>query len=416
MNKPGPRFLRIFQIGVRPEFTPQERKRIVLSNQIICVTILTIAAILVPLLLLNGHEGAEIAIAMGAIGLFSVGFVLNSIGAFRTSRIWLLLLTNLLAAAATILIGQQNPVELFFLPLACVPMLFLSPAHYRSLYGLSFLSIILLLASIPLKKQFSPLLRLDPAAANAGAYLIYLLAPLTLLWILLLAHRGSVRVEKELDLEKKKSDRLLLNILPPAIADRLKAGERLIADRYDDATVLFADLVGFTPLSGTLSPEQLVNMLNEIFSCFDVLCEKHGLEKIKTIGDSYMAVAGVPDLNQNHVSAAANMALEMREMLQRVANGMDRKLDLRIGLHSGPVVAGVIGDKKFVYDLWGDTVNVASRMESHSLPGGIHLSDRVFAELGPGYQTELRGEMEIKGKGIMRTYLLLGGPGSQREI
>ncbi len=398
---------RVFEIGVRPGITLQERKRIILSNQLAFLGIVTAIGLLIPFVLLNDGQRIEPPAAAAGVILVSVtGFVLNSLGHFRTMRVLLLLAVNAAVAVSALMVGRQNAVELLFLPLVCFPILFISPSQKYSLYFLSFLSVALLTASIPIKEMFPPRVILSPSGAAAGAYLLYLAAPLTLLWGLAYAQQGTARVEKDLQAEKQRSDRLLLNILPPAIADRLKSGERLIADRYDSATVLFADLVGFTPLSGSLSPENLVAILNEIFSGFDMLCEKHGLEKIKTIGDSYMAVAGVPSMNPDHVRAAADMALEMREMLQSIAQSQGRSLDLRIGLHAGPVVAGIIGDKKFVYDLWGDTVNVASRMESHGVAGAIHVSEDVYRRLADTYRMELRGEMEIKGKGKMRTYLL----------
>jgi class 3 adenylate cyclase len=167
---------------------------------------------------------------------------------------------------------------------------------------------------------------------------------------------------KELTAEKATSERLLLNVLPGPIADRLKTGENLIVDRFESVSVLFADIVGFTAMSSTTSPEALVTMLNELFSSFDRLAEKHGLEKIKTIGDAYMVVAGIPQPIADHAIAMAHMALDMNEAIKDYAEKHGTKLQLRIGIHSGSVVAGVIGEKKFIYDLWGDTVNTASRI------------------------------------------------------
>ena len=165
------------------------------------------------------------------------------------------------------------------------------------------------------------------------------------------------------------SERLLLNVLPGSVAERLKAGETTIADAYDDATVLFADLVGFTPLAASLSPAETVGLLDRLFSAFDRLAERHGLEKIKTIGDAYMVVGGVPEVCTDHPARVVAMGLDMLEAVASLAREMDRPLDLRIGVHTGPVVAGVIGTTKFIYDLWGDTVNVASRLESHGHGG-----------------------------------------------
>ena len=205
--------------------------------------------------------------------------------------------------------------------------------------------------------------------------------------------------------EQEKSERLLLNILPQPIAERLKQDERVIADSFTDVTVLFSDIVDFTKLSARISPEEVVTWLNDVFSLFDQLADKHGLEKIKTIGDAYMVVGGLPTPRSDHAEAVAEMALEMRQSWANVANGT---VKLRIGMHTGPVVAGVIGAKKFSYDLWGDTVNAASRMESHGLPEQIQVSEETYNRLKYRYMFEERGFIEVKGKGALQTYLLLG--------
>jgi guanylate cyclase len=200
--------------------------------------------------------------------------------------------------------------------------------------------------------------------------------------------------------ERERSERLLLNVLPEPIADRLKLGESLIADAASEVGVLFADIVGFTPLSETMSPENVVRLLDEVFTAFDGLAAEHGLEKIKTIGDAYMAASGLLEPNSRHAEDLAEMALAM----QREAR--IRKLQLRIGIDIGSVVAGVIGRRKFIYDLWGDTVNTASRMESHGVPGAIQVTERAYLRLAPAFEFEERGVIEVKGKGPMRTYLL----------
>ena len=213
---------------------------------------------------------------------------------------------------------------------------------------------------------------------------------------------------KELTAEKLTSERLLLNVLPGPIADRLKTGESLIVDRFESVSVLFADIVGFTDLSSRTSPEDLVRLLNELFSTFDRLAEKHGLEKIKTIGDAYMVVAGIPQPIADHAIALAHMALDMNEAIAAYAKKAGSSLSIRIGIHSGSVVAGVIGEKKFIYDLWGDTVNTASRMESTGVPGRIHLSEATYTLIKGEFDAEQRAPIEVKGKGLMTTYLLSG--------
>ncbi len=213
-------------------------------------------------------------------------------------------------------------------------------------------------------------------------------------------------VELALRLAQKKSDHLLLNILPAAIVENLKKGEGSPAERFESATVLFADIVDFTSLAARISPLELVDFLNKIFSKFDELTEKHGLEKIKTIGDAYMVAGGLPVPRADHAEAIANMALDMQEAIADFQTDTGEPLLIRIGIHTGPVVAGVIGTKKFIYDLWGDTVNVASRMECQGLPGYIQVTAAVYEQLKDGYLFEERGVIPLKGKGDMIAYWL----------
>ena len=207
---------------------------------------------------------------------------------------------------------------------------------------------------------------------------------------------------RELEEEKARSQALLLNILPQDIVDRLEAGERVIADRHPDVSVLFSDLVGFTETSSKLEPQVLVTELNALFTEFDLLCERTGVEKIKTIGDAYLAVGGLPGGRTDHVAAVAELALAMLDVVR------DTTWRIRIGLHTGPAVAGVIGTRKFVYDVWGDTVNVASRLESTSEPNRIHVSDAVARALGEAFRLDARGNVELKGKGDVATFFLDG--------
>jgi class 3 adenylate cyclase len=210
--------------------------------------------------------------------------------------------------------------------------------------------------------------------------------------------------------EQEKSERLLLNVLPKPIADRLKQGQHTIADNFSEVTVLFADIVSFTQLSVSLPPASLVELLNQIFSTFDQLVEQHGLEKIKTIGDAYLAVGGLPMPRPNHVEAVAELALAMQAAIAQFTvptpDGGTKTLMMRIGIHTGAVGAGVIGTTKFAYDLWGDTVNTASRMESQGVPGRIQVTETTYQLLQQQYDFEERGLVDIKGKGVMKTYFL----------
>lgn len=204
-----------------------------------------------------------------------------------------------------------------------------------------------------------------------------------------------------------QSDGLLLNVLPRSIAERLKREPGVIAERFDDVSVLFADVADFTPFAERTSPERVVGVLDAIFSAFDDLTERHGLEKIKTIGDAYMVAGGLPQPRPDHTAAIVALALDMQAALARICDAQGLRLAIRIGIACGPVVAGVIGRRKFIYDLWGDTVNTASRMESHGLAGRIQVTEAVVARSGERYRFEARGEIEIKGKGRIETWLVV---------
>jgi adenylate cyclase len=206
--------------------------------------------------------------------------------------------------------------------------------------------------------------------------------------------------------ERERSERLLLNVLPAPIVERLKRESGIIADRRPEVSVLFADLAGFTPTAERLPPEEVVSLLDGIFSEFDRLVATYGLEKIKTIGDGYMAAGGIPVFVQDHAERIADLALAMQHAISTSSAGS--AVGLRIGIDTGPVVAGVIGRSRFGYDLWGDTVNTASRMESHALPGTIQVTERTRDLLADRFELERRDAVEVKGKGPMTTYLLLG--------
>lgn len=206
--------------------------------------------------------------------------------------------------------------------------------------------------------------------------------------------------------ERQRADQLLGNVLPASVAERLKGGDSAYFEAYDEVTVLFGDLVGFTSMAERLSPRDVVRTLNELFTEFDQIAERYGLEKIKTIGDAYMVVGGVPKPRDDHALAVARMAVEMVEVIhRRRAAGRD-DIDIRIGLHTGPVVAGVIGTMKFSYDVWGDTVNVASRMQTHGVTGAIQVSHSAYRKLRRHFEFEERGDIAVKGKGDMRAYVL----------
>ena len=245
-----------------------------------------------------------------------------------------------------------------------------------------------------------------PAVITLSLTMLTIVSTFNIFGVSLLVFVSLTYFISQRDIERSKSDLLLLNVLPKEIADILRNDNRIIADRYDSVSILFADVVGFTHLSATMSPSELVSMLDEVFTCFDELSEKYHVEKIKTIGDCYMVASGVPNPQKDHAHLLAHMAIDIRELIKHRLFGGHR-LTFRIGINSGTVVAGVIGRKKFIYDLWGDTVNTASRMESHGMMGDIQITEESYMLLKDDFTCKSRGTIDVKGKGQMRVWSIL---------
>jgi class 3 adenylate cyclase len=257
-----------------------------------------------------------------------------------------------------------------------------------------------IVAAILFEGQFAT----SPLAIPTGLIQIYNL--ITLGSVLLMSYIWADFLISELEVSRRQANTLLLNILPRTIADRLKSGEATIADSYDAVTILFADIVDFTTMSAQADPVEVVGKLNEVFSDFDDLAAKHGLEKIKTIGDAYMVAGGLPQAQANHVEAVAAFAVDMLDAVGRHSSWTGEPIRLRVGINTGPIVAGVIGRQKFIYDVWGDAVNVASRMESNGLANQIQVTAAVREKLDGHYAFEERPPILVKGKGLMVTYLM----------
>jgi class 3 adenylate cyclase len=221
----------------------------------------------------------------------------------------------------------------------------------------------------------------------------------------LLRDRERAMME-EIRLAKERNETLLLSILPKAVVERINSGAGMVADHIPEATILFADIVNFTPFTAKLSPSDVVGVLNRVFSAFDRLVEQFGAEKIKTIGDGYMVAVGIPQPRDDHAEVAARLALAMLSSLADIRNELGAPIQLRIGLHAGPAVAGVIGERKFAYDIWGTTVNIASRMESHGLPDRVHVTKVIAERLDNVFRIVPRGALEVKGAGLMETFFL----------
>jgi class 3 adenylate cyclase len=220
--------------------------------------------------------------------------------------------------------------------------------------------------------------------------------------------RDNFFANRQAEAERARAERLLHNMLPESIAERLQKRPGPVGDRFEDVTVLFADIVGFTQLSQRVAPEDLVRFLNTLFTRFDRVAEQHGLEKIKTVGDGYLAVGGLPSPRADHAAAVAEMALDLMTIAAAIVDPEGKPVKLRIGIQTGPAVAGVIGVKKLTYDVWGDTVNTASRLESHGVPGRIQVGEACYQRLRDRYRFEARGAIDVKGKGEIRAYFLVG--------
>lgn len=246
-----------------------------------------------------------------------------------------------------------------------------------------------------------------PGLFETVFFFMNLIGPLVVSYLILLYFT------MERDEAQELSERLLLNVLPYPIAERLKRNPEMIADEFHSVSILFADIANFTPLSEKITATELVNILGDIFTEIDRIADRYGIEKIKTIGDSYMAVAGLPYPREDHAEAIARMALDMRNNLESHPLCKQHNLVFRIGINTGSVVAGVIGEKKFIYDLWGDAVNTASRMESHGEPGAIQVTRETYEKLKDQFEFQSRGTIFVKGKGEMETFLLKGSLTSQ---
>ncbi|WP_040139920.1 adenylate/guanylate cyclase domain-containing protein [Rhizobium etli] len=243
-----------------------------------------------------------------------------------------------------------------------------------------------------------------------GVFIAVVTATTTIMFaVVFYAVREAARSEAIAEFEYTRSESLLTNVLPAAIAARLRSGAtHVIADHHEDASILFADMAGFTAEASQTSPVQLVGFLNEVFTVFDQLVERHGLEKIKTTGDNYMVVSGVPAARPDNAAALVRLGIEMLDAAGRLHDPHGRAVSIRIGIASGPVVAGVVGVKKFFYDVWGDAVNVASRMETTGVPGRIQVSPEIYMQLSEQFEFECRGPVDVKGKGKITTWLLVG--------
>jgi adenylate cyclase len=411
-----PRWVRLFiDLGVDQGYAPAERRRVQTINLIAVGAIFFNSVYnLLPLFVGFDHLGLVFVTNLASICLYAGVLGLN---ARRLTEMAMYLalgaaLFNLVVAG--LVFGIGTGVWLFLVTVPAVGVL-LAPTgatHIQVAFaacGLGALVIVILARpSVPSPIEGTPFETVMLVASVVGT-----VALLTVIGM----HHRYVADTAEVALREAHalSERLLHNTLPVEIAERLKQGELVIADRADEVSILFADLVGSTPLSERLTPDEMVSLLNDVFGPFDDLADRIGVEKIKTVGDAYMVVGGLPAWRPDHLEVVVEMALAMRDELARHEVAGLGPLQMRFGIHTGSVVAGVIGKRKFSYDLWGDAVNTAARMESHGVPGEIQVTEEVFKRLRGSYQIEPRGLVEIKGKGPMPTYFLRDRIASQES-
>jgi adenylate cyclase len=322
--------------------------------------------------------------------------------------LFLVLLAYAVIFALNSMLGTGAATYLYLFTATALGILFIGPEYLflTVLLGVVAVGLIITLnITVPHDRGI-----VSPAALFFGHFVTNVIASSAILYgIIFYAVRQFTRAEERAEREHQRSESLLVNILPPSIAERLKNRPDIaIADAYPEASILFADMAGSTAAASTVAPADFVSFLNEVFTAFDCLVERHGLEKIKTTGDGYVVVSGVPVARSDHATALVQLALEMLDAALQIHDPHGHSLSIRIGIASGPVVAGVVGTKKFFYDVWGDAVNVASRMESTGVPGRIQVSRDTYERVKNQFELESRGDIDVKGKGRMATWLVIG--------
>jgi adenylate cyclase len=396
---------KITGIGV-DEFTSEsEIKHIRLMNIIVAMTIL-IWLSFVPLLIKHLPFTIPLIFVCSSSIIYLPIFFLNHIRKYLVARIYFALTGFIMLFLGSYCLAHHSSYHIYYV-ISVLLHFFLYPAPQRKLM---YLHAVLLVAQFAIWEiyiaSYPPFIHYPVEIMAEIRRPLLMSIPMYVAIPCFYIYNVFRHSEQTLAEERLKSENLLHNIIPQTIADRLKTSPEKIADGFNATSILFSDIVGFTSFSKKVSPEELVNILNQIFSIFDTLTDKYALEKIKTIGDAYMVAGGIPSPRDDHAEAIANMALDMREELDKFNKENNHSFQIRTGIHSGEAVAGVIGIKKFIYDLWGDTVNTASRMESHGLPGEIQVSEQTFEMLKNLFSFEERGEIDVKGKGLMKTYLL----------
>lgn len=395
------KFTDLFYVGIDRSANLYEIRHILLLN--IMVLVLNLFCFLMAALYYSEYRFLSWMLIFWSIIAWLVYF-LNYRRRFLIAKLYFCITGLFLLIGLAVTAGLESNMQLFML--TTMILLFFVFNHKEKVYMITFISLLVIsFLTFELSPQVESLRMTTAAEAFAVRYIIDGGVVLYTLLICFFCFYVINYTEKSLVAEQALSERLLLNILPEAIAKKLKTDPGMVAEKSSSGSVLFADIVGFTALTAAKTPEETVNMLNDIFSEFDDLIEEAGLEKIKTIGDAVMVAGGIPEYCEDHLERTVGLALAMQQKVQKEFN-IKYGIDLRIGIDTGEIIAGIIGRKKFLYDLWGHTVNTASRMESNGLPGKIQVTERVYNRLNGDYLFECRGSIECKGMGQVNTYFL----------
>jgi class 3 adenylate cyclase len=394
----------ILKIGSNPTLSPLEGKYLLITNAIALVLALSMLFwIGLSLLYLPALNYNLVVFSITFIVCLAIYYFMHR-GYYFYSKLFLHIAYSLSIISQTILLGHDYYIHLLLIPVLTIGFYAFKKEERIYQIALCALGFVSFFYFEFFYSQVYVVLQNPIAFVVKTAIILQVFFALTL--TALATAMSYIKMEAELQTERDRSENLLLNILPKSIANRLESNNSFIADSFANVSILFADIVGFTTHSSNLPPENIVAELNEVFTQMDDLAMKYNLEKIKTIGDCYMVAGGLPEPNEQHAKNITQFALETLEVLNRINATNGSSLAFRIGINSGPVVAGVIGKSKFIYDLWGDTVNIASRMESHGMPGQIQISAATYEIIKNDFEIETRGEIDVKGKGLMKAYIV----------
>ena len=397
----------IIKIGCKAQFTEIDNKLIILSNILNLVLGFAMLFWILLAIIYYPAYNYNLIVFLFTFLTCAISFVCNYNGKYLFSKVFVLAAYAIAMAVHNIVLGTSYGHQFLFIPSSVIAFFLFKKNEQYYKYILFGISVAAFLFFELIFREEWAIVTLRPAEGFAMRIAIGITIFSSVTSLALYAAFQTNRVEESLDSERRRSGDLLLNILPESIASRLMADSRNIVDSFSNVSILFADIAGFTDFAAKISPEELVSYLNGLFTKFDELAQKYRLEKIKTIGDCYMVASGLPEENADHASLITCFALDALRVMRNMNKGKDL-LSIRIGISSGPVVAGVIGTKKFIYDIWGDTVNIASRMESHGIAGQIQINSSTQELIKDDFEITRRGEIYVKGKGTITTFIVNG--------